>query len=269
MERKRSNGELVSGVLSDVLPDFREGERWIFVSPHDDDAVIGAGLLIQEAIASGVSASLRIVTDGSMGYTDLEERDRIVEIRRAETYESYGVIGLDDIAWFGYRDNDLYRHCGRRRIGPPSDETIDAREGHTGLQNSLTAEIRALRPTRVLVCAASDYHPDHKLTFQETMISVFHATGTIWPELGDPWSAPTRSGYALVYEYAVYAPYAQPPDHRLQSEPENLERKLDAISRYRSQRQIGKLVEQIGNGGAIEFLRTVPFDHYSPDTTRF
>ena len=50
-------------------------ETWLFVSPHDDDLVIGAGLWMQAAVAAGIDVQVLVVTDGRMGYCTLEQRD--------------------------------------------------------------------------------------------------------------------------------------------------------------------------------------------------
>src|SRR5688500_1233524 len=68
-------------------------ETWLFVSPHDDDLVIGAGLWMQAAVKAGIDVRVLVVTDGRMGYCTLEQRDTIAEIRKAETYESFEVLG--------------------------------------------------------------------------------------------------------------------------------------------------------------------------------
>jgi len=43
-------------------------ERFLMVSPHDDDVVLGTGLLIQLTKRENVPVHILIVTDGSMGY---------------------------------------------------------------------------------------------------------------------------------------------------------------------------------------------------------
>src|SRR3954468_9228604 len=81
-------------------------ETWLFVSPHDDDLVIGAGLWMQAAVDAGIDAQVVVVTDGRMGYCTLEEKDRISEIRKAETYDSFKILGVAEsqVAWIGYPD---------------------------------------------------------------------------------------------------------------------------------------------------------------------
>jgi len=51
-------------------------ERFLFISPHDDDVVLGGGLLLQLARMEDVPVHIIIVTDGAMGYCSIEEKIR-------------------------------------------------------------------------------------------------------------------------------------------------------------------------------------------------
>ncbi|MBN2272498.1 MAG: PIG-L family deacetylase, partial [Sedimentisphaerales bacterium] len=63
------NERRVGSRLADVSRHWHgDKEHFVFISPHDDDAVLGAGLLIQLAKREDVPVHILIVTDGSMGY---------------------------------------------------------------------------------------------------------------------------------------------------------------------------------------------------------
>ena len=69
----------------DQLADAMGGEdvasqTWLFVSPHDDDLCVGAGLLIQAAAEAGVNVHALIVTDGRMGYCTKEQKETIMHL---------------------------------------------------------------------------------------------------------------------------------------------------------------------------------------------
>jgi LmbE family N-acetylglucosaminyl deacetylase len=235
-------------------------ETWLFVSPHDDDLVIGAGLWMQAAIDAGVDVQVLVVTDGRMGYCTLEQRDTISEIRRRETYESFKILGIEKerIAWIGYPDGGLYILQGRRKHR--ADDKVEAIEGFVGLSNAFTYHLRRTRPARVFVPTAADLHPDHQVTNNELMISLFHAAGAIWPELGQPLSDVPK-----VYELAIYCDFPQPPQLELRAGQEAFERKLAGILAYKSQLQIARLVEIVRSAGAYEYLRELNFRFYSPE----
>ena len=235
-------------------------ETWLFVSPHDDDLVIGAGLWIQAAVRAGVDVRVLVVTDGRMGYCTLEQRDRIADIRRSETYESFEILGVarDHVAYVGYPDGSLYDLQGRRRHRA-SDE-VQPTQGYVGLCNEFTYHLRRTRPRRVFVPTAADLHPDHQIVNNEMMISLFHAAGAIWPELGEP-----LGDVPAVYELAIYCDFPQPPQLELQTEADAFDKKLAGIAAYRSQLQIAKLVENVRNAGPYEYLRELNFRFYSPN----
>ena len=146
-------------------------ESFLFVSPHDDDIIIGGGLLMQLATRENVSVHLLIVTDGAMGYCTMQEKDTISEIRRKETLDCYKFLGVaeENIHWLGFDDCQLNRFKGRF---PDRNDHSTAIEGYTGLQNSFTHYLRKIRPTQCFLPTYTDLHPDHKIVHDEFMISL-------------------------------------------------------------------------------------------------
>ena len=248
----------------DRLADAMGGEdvatqTWLFVSPHDDDLCVGAGLLIQAAVEAGVDVRALIVTDGRMGYCTKAQKETIVDIRRSEAYQSFEILGVprDQITSIAYPDDGLSQYQGRRL--PLSGEA--SIEGYVGLQNAFTYYLRLFRPARVFVPSAADLHPDHQITHNELMISVFHAVGAIWPELGEPLATAPN-----VCELAVYCDFSESPNFELIGNQAALETKLRSIEAYQSQQQIATMVESARKTGAYEYMREVQFHLYSPET---
>ncbi len=234
-------------------------ECWLFLAPHDDDLCLGAGLLIQAAVLSGVEVQVIIVTDGCLGYCRSEDADSIVEIRREETLQSFRILGVDEsrIHWLGFPDGGLTPFIGRKRACGEGPEV----SGYVGLQNSLTAALREHRPARVFVPTPTDLHPDHRITHSELMISLFHATGAIWPELGAPlFEVP------VAYELAVYCDFAEPPNLEIQADDDIFLAKLKSIEAYQSQLQIGSLIQSMRKSGPFEYVREVGFPLYCAET---
>jgi len=232
-------------------------ERWLFVSPHDDDAVMGGGLWTLAGLAAGVDVRLMVVTDGRMGYCTPEEKENIVSIRKQEVRDSSRILGMEDekhVQFLGYPDCGLYQQQGRRRAEYGELEI----EGHTGLVNSFTYHLRRVRPTRVFVPAPTDLHPDHQIVHNELMICLFHASGQIWPELGDPLDVPA------LYEMAVYCDFAAPPNLQVVVDDKTFERKIEAIAAYKSQLQIEQLLSKLRDAGPQEYLREADFKFYDP-----
>jgi LmbE family N-acetylglucosaminyl deacetylase len=233
-------------------------ERFLFISPHDDDVVLGAGLFMQLAQRENVPVYILIVTDGSMGYCTKEQKDRISDIRRKETYACYKSLGVpeENIIWLGFPDCRLNYYRGRR-FSDSND--ITKIEGYVGLQNSFTHWIRKIAPTQCFLPTSSDLHPDHKIVHEELLISLFHAAGNIWPEMGEPIKK-----VPYVHEMGVYCDFPERPKLRIQTPQSYLEKKLDAIGAFQSQKQIGSLIEIIRQSGPYEYLRELAFKLYQP-----
>lgn len=239
-------------------------ECFMFVSPHDDDVVLGSGLLVQLAQqeANPVPVHILIVTDGSMGYCSEEERDTIVDIRRHETFECYESLGVPrkNIHWVGFPDCQLAA-CRGRTVSKPGDKAVI--RGFSGLQNAFTYYLRKIRPTQCFLPTANDLHPDHRIVHEELLISLFHSSGNIWPELGQPLDKVPH-----VHEMGVYCDFPEPPKLRIRTPMPYLERKLKAIGAFRSQKQIDSLIEIVRNGGPEEYLRALEFRLYQPSRYR-
>lgn len=231
-------------------------ETWLFACPHDDDIAIGGGLWMKAACEAGVDVHLLAATDGRMGYCSLDEQDTIAQTRAKELVESCKPLGLTDeskIHLLGFPDCNLSRYQGRR----PAVEGEPTFAGYTGLQNAFVQQLRAIRPHRLFMPSPMDYHPDHQIVHNEMQISLFHAAGEIWPELGPPSDVPA------VYELAIYCDFPSPPNLQLKCSQDQFQAKLDAIACYKSQKQIELLVQKVKDAGAVEYLREVNFKFYS------
>lgn len=233
-------------------------ERFLFISPHDDDVVLGGGLLIQLAQRENIPVHVLIVTDGSMGYCSDEEKENISEIRHKETMECFKMLGVpeDHVHWLDFPDCQLGSYRGKR-IARDGEKGVIA--GSTGLQNSFTYWLRKIKPTQCFLPTSSDLHPDHKITHEEFMISIFHAAGGIWPELGEPLEKE-----AYVHELGVYCDFPEPPQLRMKTSDAFLEKKLQAIAKFESQKQISSLIEVFRKSGPYEYLRALDFRFYQP-----
>lgn len=258
IDRQKVRGASLREILD--IPSGRR-ETWLLVSPHDDDLCVGAGMWIQAAVRSDIDVQALIVTDGRMGYCSLERKDSIVETRKAETYKSFAILGVprENVRHIGYPDAGLVPYQGRRKAQPGESDIA----GYVGLQNAFTHHLRATRPRRVFVPAPSDLHPDHQVTHNELMISLFHAAGGIWPELGKP-----LDNVPDVYEMAIYCDFDEHPNLELHGGAEIFNAKLQSISAYNSQEQIERLIQSQCEGGPYEYLREVNFKFYSPKVYR-
>ena len=258
--RKRSSDGSVfeTSQISKFFPNWQGGnEAWLFIAPHDDDIVLGAGKTLLAALEEGVDVHCAITTDGAMGYCSLEVRDTISEVREKECFNSFRELGVEDenIYFLHFPDCNLVPFQGRFRnvTGHPSEIA-----GAGGLQNAYTHLLRKVRPTRVFIPTSTDLHPDHRIVNREVQISLFHAEGGIWPELGAATNVPS------LYEYATYCDFPEAPQLCIEVPAEILEKKWRALRCYESQTQIESLIESQKQSGSLEYIREVPFNLYSP-----
>jgi len=257
--RRNNNQIMVSCNPNYVFKNWQnENERWLFVAPHDDDIVLGAGLHFIAGIESGISTYAVVSTIGA-GYCRLEHKDTIAQIRREECKKSFALLGLpeENLYFLDYWATDILQNVGRRFTHRPDSATAIA--GADGFQNSYTWLLRKIRPSRVFLPSQTDIHPAHKAVHSEFIISVFHAHGKIWPELGEPIAA-----FPRLYEYATYNDYIEPPNHQVKTSPDLLDRKLAGIAAYESQEQIEALVVNIRSLGPREYIREMEFKLFNP-----
>lgn len=257
--KKIENKTIKSNKLTDIFDNWKEDdEKWLFVSPHDDDIIIGGGILLQKALEEKVTISILITTDGSMGYCNENDMNDIVDIRHKETLESFSIFGIEDVVWLNFPDSQLGLYAGKRKANDNDPCNI---KGFTGLQNAYTYYFRLLKPTRIFLPSGADLHADHKITYQETLVSLFHCNSLIWPELGK--SLPE---IPKIYEMAIYSDFIEKPDIKVEGNDSSLELKLKGISVYKSQAKIiQSLVDKIKEGGPYEYFRDLKFSVYSPD----
>jgi LmbE family N-acetylglucosaminyl deacetylase len=257
--RRTPQGVEVTGRIDALWPDWKPGrEIWMFVAPHDDDIVTGAGVTFQVGLALGAEVHAVVTTDGRMGYCRMPQRRTIAAIRRREAEQSFQILGLppERLHFLCFPDCNLNPYRGRHfaTIGDPTEV-----EGASGLQNAFPHILRQIQPTRVFLPTIADLHPDHRIVNEEMLISLFHAQGAIWPELGTPIET-----VPAVYEYATYCDFPEPPQLRIAAPDRMLETKLNAIRAYVSQEQIDVLIDVQRKAGPVEYIREVKFNFYSP-----
>lgn len=259
--RRGDKGVTSSANPADIFPNWQgDDERWLFLSPHDDDVICGCGLTFISALQCGIKTYAAVVTNGKMGYCTPEERDTIADVRRQECMESFFALGLpkDNLYFLGHDDGSLNIQAGRRfSTGAAGEGPVI--EGACGVQNSLVWLLRQTRPNRLFVPTITDLHPDHKFTNSEAMISIFHAQGSIWPELGEPILE-----IPAIYEYATYSNFVTPPTLRVTVSEDLFERKIDGILQYKSQKQIDLTIKIQRENGVEEFIREAEFDVFRP-----
>ncbi|WP_427366467.1 PIG-L deacetylase family protein [Candidatus Caldatribacterium saccharofermentans] len=237
-ERKRSLE------IETVFPSWVGKEEVIAVlSPHDDDALLGAGYILQAAQYFGAEVYIVIACNGCGGYTTLEEKNSIVDIRKEETVKAYSRIGIpeDHIIRMDYPDFSLRPNIGWKMPW-----------GETGTMGKMLKILRDLRTTRLLLPNPYCEHIDHEAAYFIGAWDGPQAGDPIMPDYGQP-QAPIKSYFV----YSVWSKFS--PLHALAAgkDPDvsaNIaigvsqgveERVALALSEYKSQAKIiSELIKQ-------------------------
>lgn len=231
-----------------------KNEHFVFITAHDDDPIIGAGMLLKLLTHHEIKVSIVIVSDGRMGYQSKKHQGKtIIKKRILETYLAYNELGVtkENIIFLNYPDSNLHRYLGRNKaklidyLGSGRKHIIN---GHTGLLNSMVYYLRKFRATKVFIHTRNDYHPDHKIVFDQCYWSNFFSASNYWPDLG--------KGFPKIpdlYEYFVYASLSDEPDFQINSF-EASKYRLDSIKNYKSQGEIHGIINELEESETFEWF---------------
>ncbi|MHA2501401.1 MAG: PIG-L deacetylase family protein [Candidatus Kariarchaeaceae archaeon] len=149
-------------------------ERVLFLSPHDDDALIGCGGLISQLAEQGTDVSVVVLTDGGLGYSSVEDKLDIAERRKQEALEAYTTLGAS-VQFLGYPDMDLRNY-----------QNWTAIDGSPGGYQQILKLVREFRPDMALLPNLNDRHPDHQAAYEIGRTAVWQAGETIAVDFGTP-----------------------------------------------------------------------------------
>lgn len=149
--------DLQKGTLNNrmdtLFPDWNAPEESVMIlSPHDDDALLGTGYVIDLLVRQGVPVTVVIFCKGDAGYSDPALRESIVDIRKKETIAAYQILGLkaSNIIFLDRPDFGLRRHVA-----------WDGLDKENGLFGEMIRLFRKLGMTRLLVANGYREHSDH------------------------------------------------------------------------------------------------------------
>ena len=135
-------------------------DRTLIVAPHPDDDAIGAGGLIQRAVASGARVRVVFATDGESNawpqrymhrklIIRKDDRARWGAMRREEALEALARLGAprDTARFLGFPDQQI---------------AVLARAGCPKVLDALRAVIDEFHPTLIVSPSSRDLHADHR-----------------------------------------------------------------------------------------------------------
>jgi LmbE family N-acetylglucosaminyl deacetylase len=249
--------------ISLLFPGWKKGECVAFFSPHDDDAVLGAGYLILATVRSGGVPTVVVFCRGDAGYSTPAERKGIVERRKKEAVRAYGTLGVrkENLHFFNVPDFSLLSHLDRR---PP---------GGKGVFDKIISILRQGRISRVVFSSGYLEHWDHTRVFEAGVYTSSQAQDPILVDLGRPHPMKTYLTYSVWGDFEpAPAGQATRADLGILASEEDERLVIGAIKEFSSQARIiqhivGHRQKRKSKGGYLELYKNIklrqPID-YSP-----
>lgn len=129
----------------------------LVVAPHPDDAEFGAAGTIARCVKEGREVVYLLCTNGNKGTSDPKMTSaRLVKIREKEQRAAARVLGVREVVFLGYPDQEL--------------------EDTPQLRKDIVRIIRQFKPETVLTCDPYRrymQHRDHRSTGQATLDAVY------------------------------------------------------------------------------------------------
>ena len=169
-----------------------DNERLLALSPHDDDALLGAGYALAAARDAGAEVYVAICCDGSAGYSRTEEKYTIVKTREQETRRAYGRLGIppQHVLHLGFPDFSLVSYVGWKLSA-----------GREGTLRPVITLLRRHRITRLLIPNGYMEHSDHEATYDIGRYDGVQAGDPVLVDWGRPCAV------ASVIQYAVWGDF--------------------------------------------------------------
>jgi LmbE family N-acetylglucosaminyl deacetylase len=177
-----------------LFPDWQKGETVAFLSPHDDDILLGAGYLLRAAVENRGNPLLLVFCSGDAGYSSPQEKEAITRIRKEEAFQAYRMLGVKEknIFYFNIPDFSLMAHVNRNL---PADK---------GLFEEQVRLFRKERVSRVVFSSGYFEHWDHTAVFNMGIYTSPQAGDPVLADIGAPFKA--KSYYA----YSVWGDFEPP-----------------------------------------------------------
>jgi LmbE family N-acetylglucosaminyl deacetylase len=242
--------------------DLRGIERVLVIAPHTDDEVLGAGGAIQRHLAAGARVVVVILTNGDGQYRRLFPSSKasisLGYARQQESLAALGHLGLprENVIFLGYPDRGLpdlwnnYWDCERlyssrytKAERSPYRESFTSEAPYCGLAvvADLVKILEQERPQLIYLPHPNDLHPDHQAAWAFTVYAVARAGLEPEPELlayiihREGWPEPRGPRLDEVLFPPPNLLNLDTKWVRVDLEPEERRKKLEAIEQFHSQ----------------------------------
>jgi LmbE family N-acetylglucosaminyl deacetylase len=175
------------GQINLIFPGWKEDERVAFFSPHDDDAMLGAGYLILATVRSGGVPEVVIFCRGDAGYSTAAEKKGISQRRKKEAVRAYRTLGVreENIHFLDIPDFSLMSYLDRRPAWGK------------GIFDKIISILRKGRISRVVFSSGYLEHWDHTAVYEAGIYISSQAQDPILVDLGRPHPMRTYLAYSV------------------------------------------------------------------------
>jgi len=184
------------------------------VTPHPDDAEFGAAGTIANLVKEGKEVVYIVCTNGNKGTSDRNMKpEKLAKIRELEQKEAAQVLGVREVVFLGYNDQEL-------------EDTPEFRK-------KLVRLIRTYRPETVVTADPHQHylwwHRDHRICGQAVMDAIFPYARDqgAYPDLLKEGLEPHKVKELLLFN-------TDKPNYRVDI-TDTFELKLKALSCHKSQ----------------------------------
>jgi|Deesub1362A_J573_1020465.scaffolds.fasta_scaffold00563_13 LmbE family N-acetylglucosaminyl deacetylase len=217
------------------FPGWQKGEKVAFLSPHDDDVLLGAAYLLLATKEAGGVPLIFIFCQGDAGYSAVEDKSTIVATRRKETVKAYDLLGVreEEIFYFDIPDFSLAPFVNRRR------------NGGEGLFEDQLRLFRREKVSRVVFSSGYYEHWDHTAVYYMGVYTSPQAGDPILADLGKPWAPKSYYAYSVWGDFEPEVAFGQEElraDKGILVSREQEEMVREAIQAFASQKKIFKTI---------------------------
>jgi LmbE family N-acetylglucosaminyl deacetylase len=235
------------------FPGWKKGEKVAFLSPHDDDVILGAAYLLMATLEQGGIPLVFIFCSGDAGYSSEEDKDSIVKKRKKETKKAYGHLGIKE-------ENIFYSDIPDFSLSPYLNRKLPKGKG---LFEEMIKHFRKEHVSRVIFSSGFYEHWDHTAVYHMGIYTSPQAGDPILADLGAPF------GPKSYYVYSVWGDFEPPrTDETIRADmgilakedSENFVR--EAVQAFSSQKKIFKTLvdyreKRKSNSGYLELYKTI------------
>jgi LmbE family N-acetylglucosaminyl deacetylase len=179
-----------------LFPEWKEGETVAFLSPHDDDVLLGAGYLLKATVENNGNPLLLIFCSGDAGYSIPEEKDIITQRRKQEAMQAYGMLGVkeESIHYFDIPDFSLMPLVNRNL------------QQEKGLFEEQVKIFREQKVSRVVFSSGFFEHWDHTAVYNMGIYTSPQAGDPILADIGEPFGAISHYIYSVWGDFEPIQP---------------------------------------------------------------